>query len=360
MRTWLAFSAVILLSTPVISAAAELRRFEYEQVEMGVPFRIALYARDEATANKAAAAAYARIGELNRIMSDYNHESELLRLCKASGPGRPVKVSPELFYVLCKALELSERSGGAFDVTVGPVVQLWRRARRLRELPDPKRLADARERVGFENMRLDKKARTVELLKEKMRLDLGGIAKGYAGDEALRVLKQHGITRGMIDGSGDIVVGDPPPGQCGWKIAIEQPPRSSPAAQSSRAAVSNEGRTASSQAEPVRRFLLLANAAVATSGDAYQYVEIDGVRYSHIVDPHTGLGLTVPSSVTVVAPNGTAADSLASAVSVLGPERGLALIEVTAGAAALVVQFVGNDVSSAESPRFCCFHFPNE
>ena len=308
--------------------AGPLERFEFEQVRMGVPFRISLYCREEAVANNAARTAFTRVKELNRLLSDYEPDSELMQLCRRSEPGRPVEVSPELFFILKRALALSKASDGAFDVTVGPVVQLWREARRSRTLPDPAQLAAARERVGWQSVRLDEKHRTVELLKPDMRLDLGGIAKGYAGDEALRVLKRHGITRALIAAAGDIVVGDPPPGRNGWRIGIA--PLDSP-----------EG--------PPSRYLRLENAAVSTSGDAFQYVEIDGVRYSHIIDPRTGLGLTTRSSVTVVAKDGITADSLASAVSVLGPERGLKLVESCEGAAVLLVALQGKQPRTIES-----------
>ena len=161
-----------------------------------------------------------------------------------------------------------------------------------------------------------------------MRLDLGGIAAGYAADEALTALNQKGVTRAMIDASGDIVVGDPPPGTEGWRIGIA--PLTDPKG-------------------PPSRFLLLKNASVTTSGDAFQHVEFGGKRYSHIVDPRTGLGLTDQSSVTVVARDGTTADSLATAVSVLGPTRGLELIERTAGAAALIVRNVDGKLETRES-----------
>jgi FAD:protein FMN transferase len=177
-------------------------------------------------------------------------------------------------------------------------------------------------------MRLDAEKKTVELLVAGMRLDLGGIAAGFAADEAMAVLARQGVTRAMIDASGDIVVGDPPPNEEGWKIGIAP---------------------LTDATGPPTRFLLLKNASVTTSGDAFQYVEIGGKRYSHIVDPQTGLGLTEPSSVTVVARDGTTADSLATAVSVLGPLRGLELIERNEGAAALIVRKAEEKLETRES-----------
>ena len=129
-------------------------------------------------------------------------------------------VSADLFEVLQRSKEIYERSGGAFDVTIAPVGRLWRRARRDRKLPDPARLAEARPLVGSDKMVLDPKARTVQLKKPGMKLDVGGIAKGYAAQAALDVLKKEGITRALVGGAGDIVVGDPPPGARGWKVAI--------------------------------------------------------------------------------------------------------------------------------------------
>lgn len=324
---------------PAAGAAADTTRYDFERIRMGVLFRLTLYAPDAAAANKAAEAAYHRISQLDAILSDYDPESELMRLSAAAGTGRSVPVSAELFAVLAHAQELSAQSRGAFDMTVGPVVKLWRRARRRKELPDPQRLHDALARVGYQHVRLDPRTRTVTLNQPGMKLDAGGIAKGYAGDEALRVLRAHGITRTMIDASGDIVVGDPPPGRMGWRIGIA--PLGAPDA-------------------PPSRYLHLANAAVATSGDVFQFVEIGGVRYSHIVDPHTGLGLKGRSSVTVIAPTGIAADGLASAVSVLGPVEGLELIESQAGVAGMIVVADDGTIQTHVSRRFAAFEIRDE
>ncbi len=297
--------------------AAPLERFEYTEPQMGVPFRIVLYAEDRARAEAAARAAFDRIAELNAILSDYDSDSELNRLCETSGSGRAVPVSDELWTVLARAQELARQTDGAFDVTVGPYVHLWRRARREQTLPDPGRLARARAAVGWQHLELDARQRTARLRVSRMRLDLGGIAKGYALDEALKVLAAHGIRRALVSGGGDLAVGEPPPGRTGWRIEVPPP----------------------EPAQGPTRFLLLRCAALATSGDLFQHVQIAGVRYSHIVDPRTGLGLTNRVQVTVIARDGMTADSLSTAISVLGPERGgklaarekAGLLYVTAG-----------------------------
>jgi thiamine biosynthesis lipoprotein len=253
-----------------------------------------------------------------------------MRLCQKAG-GPSVKVSEDLFNVLSRAQEVSRLSHGAFDVTVGPVVKLWRRVRYTKKIPTPEELDRARSLVGYENIRLDPRERTVQLRKEGMRLDLGGIAKGYAADAALEVLKRRGLPRALVAMGGDIAVNDPPPGTEGWKVAI--------------ASLMNP------DSEP-SRFLLLAHAAVSTSGDAEQYIEIDGKRYSHIVDPHTGIGLIGRVSVTVVAPNATMSDSLTKLVAVLGPEKGLPILDSIDGVGALVVRKTDTGEEAFTSKRF--------
>lgn len=301
---------------------------------MGVPIKLVLYAAEESSANRAAAAAYRRIAQVDQAMSDYKSDSELSRLNRTAGQGGPTAVSDDLWNVLWRARQLAEQTDGAFDVTVGPYVRLWRRARRKGEFPSAERLAEARAAVGSRRLKLDEKRRTAELLVAGMRLDLGGIAAGYAADQALSALAEHGVTIALIDISGDVLVGDPPPGRQGWRIGIA--PVTAP-----------DG--------PPSRYLSLRRASATTSGDAFQHVVIGGKRYSHIVDPRTGVGLTDQSSVTVVAPDAMTADSLATTVSVLGPEAGLKLIEQTPGAAAIIMRNTEQGMQTYISARFSQF-----
>ncbi len=307
-----------------------LMRFEFEETHMASPFHIVLYSTDEATARRASRAAFDRIAALNAVLSDYDPESELSRLSQAAG-GPPVRVGADLFDVLERSRRMFDQSGGAFDVTIAPVGRLWRRARRDRKLPEPARIAEARQLVGSDKMVLDSKARTVRLLKPGMKLDVGGIAKGYASQAAIDVLKAAGIRRALVGGAGDIVVGDPPPDAEGWKIAIapldprlgDRPPT-----------------------------LLLKNVAVSTAGDAERFVEIGGHRYSHIINPSTGLGHEDRAAVTVVAPDGATADALETTAYLLGPERGLKLVDETPGAAAIFQRLTPDGIKSFESSRF--------
>lgn len=311
-----------LALTLAVAAEPRLERYSFEEPHMGTRFGLVLYGPDAATARQAAKAAFAHIGAINLIMSDYQSTSELMRLCaKAGGP--PVKVSAELFTVLERACRVSRESDGAFDVTIGPVVRLWRLARRTRRLPEADRLQTARALVGWKKVQLNGKERSVRLDRPGMQLDLGGIAKGYTADAVLRLLRRHGISRALVAAGGDLTVGDPPPGKPGWTVAIEP------------VDAAKEG----------PRHLLLANAAVSTSGDANQYAEIDGVQYSHIVDPRTGVGLVGRMSATVIAPDGITADSLTKVVAILGPERGFPILAAYKGVHA---RFVRKDDSGTQ------------
>lgn len=332
-------SALVLLifAQSAQSAGPSLARYRYSQVQMGVPVELILYAPDEPSAIMAADAAYARIKELNAIMSDYDSTSELSRLCESSGHGKAVPISPDLSVVLQRAQDLSAKTDGAFDVTVGPYVRLWRRARRAKEFPSADRLTEAREAVGYQFLQVDGMNHTATLLRPKMHLDLGGIAMGYACDEAMKVLRKHDITRALIDGSGDILVSDPPPDAPGWKIGIAP---------------------LDAKDGPPSRYVYLANASISTSGDAWQYVELNGQRYSHIVDPHTGLGLPQRSSVTIIAPDCITADSLATAVSVLGPAKGLMLVEQSPSIAAYIAIMQDGKLQQYESKRLAKWIVP--
>ena len=308
-------AALHLILFAGVAHAAEPSRFEFTAVHMGTEWKIVLYADGEKAADDASEAAFKRVAELDLVMSDYNVKSELMKLCLANdaAPGKPLKVSDDLFRVLALAQGVSEQSDGAFDVTVGPVVKLWRAARKSKQLPKDDDLKAAKELVGYKLLTLDAKAKTATLAKAGMRLDLGGIGKGFAADEALAVLKAKGIKSALVAASGDITVSDPPPGKESWTVDI----------------------TPLVKGDPARR-LKLANTSVSTSGDLFQFVEIGGVRYSHLLDPKTGLGLTGRRSATVIAAKGWQADALTKAASVLPPKEVVKLIDGIDGAAAFV------------------------
>lgn len=308
--------------------AQSVQRFRFAEVHMGVPFRISVYARQEQAANKAARAAFERIAELDRVFSDYDSKSEI-SLLRAAKAGQPVPISADLAHLLRQSVSYSRATDGAFDVTVGPLVRLWRRARRRQELPEPELLAAALARSGFDKLQVQD--RHVTFSAAGMRLDFGAIAKGYACDEAIRVLKEHKLPVALVDGGGDIAVGDPPAGKAGWRIEIEP-----------------------AQAEAPATTLLLRNQAVATSGDRYRFVEIDGKRYSHIVNPKTGMGLTSRMTVTVVARDAMTADACASAVSVMGRQAGIRFVNSREGVEVLITELTETADGPVEKTAASC------
>lgn len=269
----------------------------YERGLMGTRFSISCHHPDSELAGAAVKEAFAEADRINEVASDYLADGELLGIGKHPA-GTAVEVSPLLFGLLVEAISLAERTGGRFDPTLGPMTKLWRESRRRKALPDPETLERAKAAAGWEKLRLDAERSTVTFTVPGMRLDLGGIAKGQAADRMLAVLMKRGVTSAAVTCGGDVRVGDAPPGQKGWKVGVRNVDVSSDAAT-----------------------LILENRGVSTSGDLRQFVEIDGVKYSHIIDPRTGLGLTRPIVATVVAANATTSDAAATACCVGGKEE---------------------------------------
>jgi thiamine biosynthesis lipoprotein len=326
--------SLILLPCDLSARDQLLKRYEFSLPRMGTSFRIELYSPDDATASKAADAAFARAEELEQIMSDYREDSELMRLARA-GVSAPFPVSNDLYDVLAKSVRISELSHGAFDVTVGPLVELWRNARKTGRLPDASELARARALVDYRNIELDAARRTVFLKRAGMKLDLGAIGKGYAADQMLALLLSRGIRQAIVVAGGEVALGAPPLGKAGWRVAIDTPDTGTgnpPCA------------------------IVLHDAAVSTSGNSRQFVEVAGKRFSHIIDPSTGLGLEGAASTTVIARDSATADALATALSVMPVADGIRLAESLAGVAAFWVRQAGSEwkrYSSRGFPTSC-------
>ena len=281
----------LLCSLLAISRAqTSLQRFEFREIHMGVAARLVLYAQNAADAKNAARAAFARVAELEQIASDYRPDSEVRRAgIHFDRPNAPkLRISRELFEMLALSRRVARASNGRFDPTIAPLVALWRTARQTKILPSKNEIAAAKAKVGWRKMRLDARTQTLQM-QPGMRLDLGGVAKGFAADAALQVLAAHRITRALIELGGDIAVSAPPPHQFGWKIET-----------------------------PNQSVWLLHDCAISTSGDSVQWMEIDGVRYSHLVDIRTGLGRTDHYSATVIAPRAALSDALSSAAGLMG------------------------------------------
>ena len=273
-------------------------RFQFKEVHMGMEVRIVLYAADSPNARRTARAAFDKIEELENIMSDYRPESELRRLERQ--PGVWVPVSKELTNVLAYAIDVASKTEGAFDPTVAPLVKLWREARRTKKMPGEVALDAARSVVGWRRVELDIPGSRVRLA-PGTQLDLGGIAKGFILQQALRADE-----RILIEAGGDMALGLPPPGKLGWTIEVSD------------------------------TSLVLAETSVATSGSQSQFVVIEGFRYSHVIDPRRGVPLTNNYQATVIAKAGALSDALATALTVVGPERARTVLARFPGATGFV------------------------
>jgi len=259
---------------------------------MGTQFTLTLYAPDSLTAQRASAAVNARMDSLNQTMSDYTDGSEINRLSETSGRGQRVRISPDLFNALQKAQTIARLSNGRFDPTIGPLSLLWRRAVRRGEFPTAKQRRRARRAVGYRLMRLDSVTRSVQLARPGMRLDVGGIGQGFAIDEAATVLRGLGIRSFLIDLGGDVLAGDG-----NWSVSLDS-----------------------------TTVISLHNAAITTSGDTYRHLDYRGRRYSHVMNPRSGLGLHHFVRATVLAPDGWRADALTKVFSVAGMRRSRRLL----------------------------------
>ena len=263
-----------------------------ERPLMGTLFKITTYSAEKSLTAKASAEAFAAAEEINAIASDYIADSELLSFSKLPH-GQPHPVSDLLFPLLLEAQYFAVRTQGSFDFTLGPLTKLWRESRRRKALPSPGILTAAIAASGYKKLLLNETNRTITLTVPGMRLDLGGIAKGQTADAMFGIFLKHGLTQTSITCGGDVRVGAAPPGSDHWKIAVKT----------------------SGPAQPP---LSLVNSAVSTSGDLHQFIEIAGQRYSHIIDPHTGLGLNTPRTATIIEKTSAAADALATAACIAG------------------------------------------
>ncbi len=286
---------ILLLAFGPVGAQAPLSRFEFEHQQMGTLFRIIFYASDSSQAANCAMGVFHLVDSFNRIFSDYQSDSELNRLCATHG--QKVAVSTDLWKILRLANQISKESKGAFDVSIGPLSRLWRRARHLQEMPESRHIEEAVKLVNYRYIRFYKRRKQILLAKPGMQLDLGGIAQGYAADACLEYLKKCGYPNALVDAGGDIALGAPPPNETGWKIEVP---------------------IVTDSTEMQMTTLLLSHCGITSSGAKYKYLEFNGIRYSHIIDPRTGYGLTHRNWVTVMAPNAVQADVWATALSVDG------------------------------------------
>jgi len=292
---------VSLFFFAAINGSAQLKRFSFTESKMGSPFNIVLFCNDSVQAGNLAKQCFSLVDSFVFIFSDYLDSSELSRLSATAGVGaRPVAVSPALFDILVLSKNAFEKSDGAFDITLGPLTKFWRKARKTKEFPTDEAVQSKRKLTGFNKIIIDTVNKKIALPQAGMQLDLGGIAQGYIAQKIIDFLSNQHINHALVNVSGDIVVSDAPPGVKGWTVGINVP---------------------ETKEELLSKNLLMHNMAVTTSGDAYQFIEHSGKRYSHIIYPRTGYGVTSQRNVTAIAKDGTTADWLATACSILSIKK---------------------------------------
>ena len=304
--------AAVLTSRPVVPVSAE-------RLMMGATVSITVLAESRAAGAAHLTAAFDRLSLLERAMSATLPDSELSRV-NARAARAPVEVSERLFRAIGAGVAWHERTGGAFDITVSPLLALWRRSAQANRLPTRAELAAARGLLGADGIELDAGRRSVRFPAEGMRIHLGGLGKGFCADEVAALLRERGVRNAIIRVAGDIYTLGRRRGGLPWRVGVQDPRQpDSP--------------------EAMLTVLELSDMAVSTSGNYQRFVTIDGRRYSHIIDPRTGLAADDVPGVTVIGETTLSTDILGTALSVLGVSDGLRLIESLPGVEAMFVGF---------------------
>jgi len=313
----IAFFAVVILVIIYFLPRRPVEADSGEQLLMGTFARVVAVAGHKDIAQKAISDGLISLRQIEALASVHLEDSEISRV-NAEAFREPVKVSEPVFEILQRAVYYGKLTNGSFDITVGPLIDVWQKAADTNTAPEPNQLQKALTEVGFNKIHLDPNNKTVRFGVEGMKLDLGGIAKGYAIDRATDALKQAGAEGGMVDVGGDIrCFGTPADGKKHWLIGLQDPDLA--------------------KKELSLLVLKLGDSAVATSGDYRRFVLVGSERHSHIIDTHTGQSAAKLSSVTVIAQKDVDADALATAVSVLGAEDGLKLIDSLADTDAIII-----------------------
>lgn len=270
---------------------------------MGTQLAFQAFSDDPKRVEKGFGEARLEVERLVEILSDYSTESETVLLSRREKLGEWQATSPELWEVLQICDRWHELSHGAFDASIGQLSVLWRKARKTRTIPTREQIEQALEQCGWQYVELDKDTHRVRINRAGLKLDFGAMGKGYVIDKAYERLAVMGLPIALVRAGGDLRCGDAPPGRQGWPIEIAK----------------LDG------GERVAHRLLLANSAVSSSGDLYQFIEFEGGRHSHVIDPKTGIGVPGPRLVTVVAPTSTEADAADTALCVLSDDEALAV-----------------------------------
>ena len=327
MKPFIYTIALLVFSTPL--AHAQSKKFSYSEMKMGSPFNIIIVSTDSNKANHLAQKSYELVDSLSHIFSNYDSSSELSKI-NASAGLLPYKMSTAMLDLMQKSQYAYIQSKGAYDISIGPLSILWRNARKAKLFPEASTVIATKKLVGFAQVKINKRLGTIFLPNADMQLDFGGIAKGYIAGWVINYLKANGIQQALADAGGDIVMSGAPLNQKGWLIAVNLP---------------------ESTDELLNKKLQLSNCSVATSGDVYQFIEYKGVKYSHIINPLTGYGVTNLRNVTIIAKTGATADWLATACSIL-PIKEAKQLAISNQAALLITTLKNGKLVFEATPNF--------
>ena len=312
-----------------ITSNAQKTRFSFSEQKMGSPLNIIFYAQDSVNANKLARTCFELIDSLNHIFSNYDSSSELTSINNNAGIAKNI-ASPLMWELIMQSKEAYFKSKGAYNIAMGPLTQLWRTARRLKQFPSQVQIKNKLILCNFNKIQLNDFDHSIYLTAKGMQLDFGGIGKGYIAQKVVDYLKKEGITTSLVDAGGDIVLGDAPPNKKGWTVGVNQPEKAD---------------------DLLPEKLQLHNLSVATSGDVYQFIEHNGKKYSHIIDPSTGYGVTSLRNVTVIANDGALADWLATACSIL-PINEAKKLALSLHAELLITESINNQLKRNNTMGF--------
>jgi thiamine biosynthesis lipoprotein len=319
--------ALLVFSTPLLQA--QTRKFSYSEMKMGSAFNLIIVSADSNKANHLARKSYELVDSLNHIFSNYDSSSELSKI-NASAGLLPYKMSTAMLDLVQKSQYAYIQSKGAYDISIGPLSSLWRNARKAKLFPEASTVLATKKLVGLNQVKINKRLGTIFLPNANMQLDFGGIAKGYIAQWVINFLKANGIQQALVDAGGDIVMSGPPLNQQGWLIGVNLPETTD---------------------QLLNKKLQLSNCSVATSGDVFQFIEYKGVKYSHIINPLTGYGVTNLRNVTIVAKTGATADWLATACSIL-PIKEAKQLAISHQAALLITTLKNGKLVFEATPNF--------
>ena len=327
MKPFIYTITLLVFSTPLLQA--QTRKFSYSEMKMGSAFNLIIVSADSNKANHLARKSYELVDSLNHIFSNYDSSSELSKI-NASAGLLPYKMSTAMLDLVQKSQYAYIQSKGAYDISIGPLSSLWRNARKAKLFPEASTVLATKKLVGLNQVKINKRLGTIFLPNANMQLDFGGIAKGYIAQWVINFLKANGIQQALVDAGGDIVMSGAPLNQQGWLIGVNLPETTD---------------------DLLNKKLQLSNCSVATSGDVYQFIEYKGVKYSHIINPLTGYGVTNLRNVTIIAKTGATADWLATACSIL-PIKEAKQLAISHQAALLITTLKNGKLVFEATPSF--------